>query len=152
MWMLQFFSERGTKYSREVEGGRELGGREKGDGEKGEQEQVWSERGMIYRGSGIWTKVCHNRVWGTGGSHQQVPDARKARGSQDTTGMRLVEMPNKGERELVETISIKRCKLTEWIYKLNPASCCIKKHISATKIVIISEKKKKKKKGWKMGF
>jgi hypothetical protein len=36
---------------------------------------------------------------------QKVPDARKARDSQDTTGMTLVEMPNKGKRELVETIS-----------------------------------------------
>jgi hypothetical protein len=36
--------------------------------------------------------------------YQQVPDSRKARGSQDLTGMRLVEMPNKGEGEPVETI------------------------------------------------
>jgi hypothetical protein len=41
----------------------------------------------------------------TGGSHQNVPGASKARGSQDPTGMRLAEMPNKGEGELVETIS-----------------------------------------------
>jgi hypothetical protein len=40
-----------------------------------------------------------------GGSHKQVPDARKARGSQDPTGMRLAEMPNKGEGEPVKTIS-----------------------------------------------
>jgi hypothetical protein len=38
-------------------------------------------------------------------SHQQDPDARKARGSQDTTGVRLAERPNKGEGEPVETIS-----------------------------------------------
>ena len=33
----------------------------------------------------------------------QVLDARKARGSQDPMGMRLVEMLNKGEGETVET-------------------------------------------------
>ena len=37
-----------------------------------------------------------------GGSHQKVPDARKARGSQDP--MTLAEIPNKGERKPVETI------------------------------------------------
>jgi len=40
-----------------------------------------------------------------GGSHKKVPDARKARGSQDPTEMRLAEISNKGEREPVETIS-----------------------------------------------
>jgi hypothetical protein len=39
------------------------------------------------------------------GSHQQVPDARKARSSQDPTGMIFPEMPNKGEGEPVESIS-----------------------------------------------
>jgi hypothetical protein len=43
---------------------------------------------------------------GTRGSHQQVPDARKAKGSQDPTGMRSAEMPNKGEGEPVETTSL----------------------------------------------
>ena len=42
---------------------------------------------------------------GEPGSNQKVPDARKARGSQDPTGMTLAEIPNKGEREPVETIS-----------------------------------------------
>jgi hypothetical protein len=46
--------------------------------------------------------VRDGELWG---SHQKVPDARKARGSQDPTGMTLVEIPNKGEREPVETIS-----------------------------------------------
>jgi hypothetical protein len=46
-----------------------------------------------------------NEGWGTGDSHQQFPDARKARGSQDPTGIRLAEMPNKGEGEPEETIS-----------------------------------------------
>jgi hypothetical protein len=40
-----------------------------------------------------------------GGSHQKVPDARKARDSQDPTGMTLAEIPNKEEKEPVETIS-----------------------------------------------
>jgi hypothetical protein len=42
---------------------------------------------------------------GTRGSHQKVSDAKKVGGSQDPTGMRIAEMPNKGEGELVETIS-----------------------------------------------
>jgi hypothetical protein len=37
-------------------------------------------------------------------SQQKVPDAKKAKGSQDTTGMILAEIPSKGQRELVETI------------------------------------------------
>ena len=46
-----------------------------------------------------------NGRWGTGGSNQKVPDARKARASQDPTGMTLAEIPHKGEGEPVETIS-----------------------------------------------
>jgi hypothetical protein len=34
------------------------------------------------------------------GSHQKAPDARKIRGSQDPTEMRLAEMPNKEEGKL----------------------------------------------------
>jgi hypothetical protein len=50
-------------------------------------------------------QLCSCGGWGTGGSHQKVSDARKARGSQDPTGMMtLAEIPNKGEREPVETI------------------------------------------------
>jgi hypothetical protein len=41
------------------------------------------------------------KTWGT---HQKVPEAKKARGFQDPTGMTLAEIPNKGEREPVETI------------------------------------------------
>ena len=41
---------------------------------------------------------------GKRGSQQKVPDARKANGSQDKTGMTLAEMPNQRERA-VETIS-----------------------------------------------
>lgn len=39
------------------------------------------------------------------GNHQQVPDARKVRSSQNPTEMRLAEMLNKGEGEPLETIS-----------------------------------------------
>jgi hypothetical protein len=38
-------------------------------------------------------------------SHQKVPDARKARGSQDLTEKTLAEIPNKWQREPGETIS-----------------------------------------------
>jgi len=59
---------------------------------------------MIYRGQEVEQRYV---VMGVGNldSHQQVPDARKTRGSQDPTGMRLAEMPNKGEGEPVKTIS-----------------------------------------------
>ena len=39
--------------------------------------------------------------WGIGGSHQKVPDTRKARGFQDPMRMTLAEIPNKGEREIL---------------------------------------------------
>jgi hypothetical protein len=38
------------------------------------------------------------------GSQQKVPDARKARGSQDPSEMMLAEIPKKGKGEPVETI------------------------------------------------
>jgi hypothetical protein len=37
-------------------------------------------------------QMCSNGGWRTGGSHQKVPDARKARGSQNPTGMTLAEI------------------------------------------------------------
>jgi hypothetical protein len=40
-----------------------------------------------------------------GGSNQKVPDARKARASQDPTEMTLAEIPHKGEEEPVKAIS-----------------------------------------------
>ena len=40
--MLQSFLEGGTKYSQEVEGGRDLGEREE-QGRKGGQDQAWEE-------------------------------------------------------------------------------------------------------------
>jgi hypothetical protein len=46
-----------------------------------------------------------NVGWETGGSYKQVPNARKARGSQDTMEMRLAEISCKREGEPIETIS-----------------------------------------------
>jgi hypothetical protein len=46
------------------------------------------------------------KKWETWASHEKVQNARKERGFQDPTDMRLAEMPNKWE-ELAETIS--RC-------------------------------------------
>jgi hypothetical protein len=60
---------------------------------------------MKYRGSGNRTEVCSNGGWGTGDSYQKVPDARKARGSQDPMGMRLAQVLKKREIEHIETIS-----------------------------------------------
>ena len=37
--------------------------------------------------------------------HLKLSNIRETRGSQDPTGMTIAEIPNKGERELVETIS-----------------------------------------------
>jgi hypothetical protein len=77
---------------------------------------IWEEerrgRGKREGGSGMGgdreiEQRCTSGEWGAGGSHQKVPATRKARGSQDPKGMRLVEMPNKREGEPVETIS--RC-------------------------------------------
>jgi hypothetical protein len=49
--------------------------------------------------------MCSNGGWGTGANNQKVPDARKARASQNPMGMTLAEIPNKGEKEPIETIS-----------------------------------------------
>jgi hypothetical protein len=48
--------------------------------------------------------MCSSGECRTGGSNQKVPDARKANDSQDPKGMTLARIPNKGEREHVETI------------------------------------------------
>jgi hypothetical protein len=44
--------------------------------------------------------VYSNRIWGTRGSNQKVPDVRKARTSEDSMGMRmaLAEIPKKTGR------------------------------------------------------
>jgi hypothetical protein len=47
---------------------------------------------------------------GTGGCHQKIPDAMKARGSQDSMGMILAKLSNKWERVPVETI----CRGLAW--------------------------------------
>jgi hypothetical protein len=65
---------------------------------------VWVEMEK-YRGSGNWAEVFSSGGWGSRNNKQKVPDARKARGSQHPTGMTLAEIPNKGEREPVETPS-----------------------------------------------
>jgi len=38
-------------------------------------------------------------------SHEKVPNAKEARGSQEPKAMTLAETPNKGEIESIETIS-----------------------------------------------
>jgi hypothetical protein len=103
---VSFLLRRGNKI---IMGGRDSHERtsekeRKGEGNGG-QDQVWEEIREKYRGSGNWTEVCNNGRWRAGGSHQQVSDARKARGSQDPTGMTLAEIPNKCEKEPVENIS-----------------------------------------------
>ena len=49
--------------------------------------------------------MCSNGEWRSWGSQEKVPDARKAKESQDPMGITLAEMPSKGEREPVGTIS-----------------------------------------------
>ena len=71
---------------------------------RGEQDQVGEKTGMIHREE-FEQRSVNNEAYGTGGSHQQVPDARKARGSYEPSGKRLVEMPNNVEGEPLETIS-----------------------------------------------
>jgi hypothetical protein len=50
--MLQCFLEGGTKYSQEVEGGRNLGGREEREGKMGSRIR-YERRRVVYRGLGI---------------------------------------------------------------------------------------------------
>jgi hypothetical protein len=51
------------------------------------------------------TEVCRNGEWGTGDSNQKVPDARRARAFNDSTGVTLAEICHKKEGEPVKTIS-----------------------------------------------
>ena len=75
-----------------------MGGREEGEGKEG-QNQVWEEIEEMYRGQEIEQRLCSNGEWGTGGSNQKVPDASKARASQDFKGMTLTEiLPQRGGR------------------------------------------------------
>ena len=57
---------------------------------------MWEEMGELCRGV---------QQWGMGNWGPDVPDTRKAKSSQDPTRMTLAKIPNKGEREPVETIS-----------------------------------------------
>jgi len=52
--------------------------------------------------------MCSNGGWGTGHSYQKVPDARKARSSQDAKGMRLAGMPRKGKGDLCRDPEVRR--------------------------------------------
>jgi hypothetical protein len=91
------------KGSRDFKG---LGRKWRGGG--GGRNQVWEEMEEMYRGSGNGTEACSNGGMGNCGgfgSNQKVPDARKARASQDPTGLILAEIPHKEEGESVETIS-----------------------------------------------
>jgi hypothetical protein len=48
--------------------------------------------------------MYNNRRWGSGDSQQEVPDARKGRGSQNPILMTLAEISSQGEGERVKTI------------------------------------------------
>jgi hypothetical protein len=93
---------RGNKIIRGSRGGEGLGRKRRKGGEEELKNQVWEE---MYRGSGNLTEVCSNGGWETGGSNQKVPDARKARVSQDPTGTTIAEISHKVEGEPVETTS-----------------------------------------------
>jgi hypothetical protein len=49
--------------------------------------------------------MCSSGGWENRGSHQKVPDARKARGPKNSAEITLSEISNKREGEPVETIS-----------------------------------------------
>jgi hypothetical protein len=49
--------------------------------------------------------MCTNGRWANGDCNQKDPDTRKARASQDPTGMTLSEIPHKEEGEPVKAIS-----------------------------------------------
>ena len=50
-------------------------------------------------------KTTTTKKLGIGSRQQKIPEVSKARSSQNSTGMTLVEIPNKGEQKAVETIS-----------------------------------------------
>jgi hypothetical protein len=66
-------------------------------GKRGTGSGVGGDKGDVQRVRKL-TEVCSNGGWKTG--YQKVPDARKAKASQDPTGMTLAEMPHKGRRNL----------------------------------------------------
>jgi hypothetical protein len=82
--------------------GRKIGG----GGEKEGKNQVWRRWRRCTEGQEIEQRCVAMGDEELGGdSNQKVPDARKARASQDPTGVTLAEIPHKGEGEPVETIS-----------------------------------------------
>ena len=72
-----------------------------GVGGKERQDQLCKETRAIYKMLGIYTEISSNAGWETG---LVTSKFRKAKGSQDSTGLTLAEMPQKGEKEPVETI------------------------------------------------
>jgi hypothetical protein len=63
-------------------GGRGLGGRRK-MGEKGDRIRCWMRLERCTTDQKIEQRCVAMGDWELGGSHQKVPDPRKARGSQD---------------------------------------------------------------------
>lgn len=60
------------------------------------------EQKYVGMGDGGWG--MEDGGCGKGDRHQQFPDVRKARASQDSVRIRFAEMPNKREGEAIETI------------------------------------------------
>jgi hypothetical protein len=79
----------------------------------GREEEVQKKKGRVNHGRRlrcIEGQEIEQRCVAMGngetvGSNQKVPEARKARISQDPKGMTLTEIPHKGWEEPVETIS-----------------------------------------------
>jgi hypothetical protein len=102
--MLQSYLEGETK-SREVECGSDLEGREEREGKKRSRIRYRKRWRRCTEGQEFEQMCAAMGYWGTGGSNHKVPDARKARTSQDPPGKTLPKIPNKGEGESVQTIS-----------------------------------------------
>jgi hypothetical protein len=81
-----------------------LEGREEREGKRGEESGIGGGGGDVQRFRKL-KEVCGSGECGTGGSNQKVPDARKARASQDPMGITLAKITHKGEVEPVKTIS-----------------------------------------------
>jgi hypothetical protein len=95
------------KGSREWEG---LGRKRREGKEKERKNQIREEMEEIYKEGQEIEQRCV--AMGDGelemgmGNNQKVPDARKARASQDPMGITLAEISHKGEGEPIETIAI----------------------------------------------
>jgi hypothetical protein len=83
---------------------------ERKEREKGDRIRFRKRKERVIEGQDIKPrkKKHSSGEWGTWSSHKKVPDARKARGSQEPTGMALPKIPNKGEIESAETISTRK--------------------------------------------